>query len=170
MSKRLKMSLLAISIITALSLVGCGNKSKITEEEYKKAEASAIMGESVKARDVENAIRNFVTKVYAPKSDKDITDGIEGLKDIVTPDLLIEFKDIAGKYNKDVKMEVQDLKIHMTKGINTFDGLDKVAVEFKVVKNGDIEDATPFVIDFTFNQENRIMNYNIWMGIVRIIY
>ena len=151
----LKKLALGFILLTITSLCGCNN---VGYRDYKELEQETQLGLGLNYTELEDMLIEFAYKVYMPRSEEDIQNGIELLKDIATDKEIASLKSIAGTYNKDSTQKVTKVDVIYTNGKNNTDHMEHIYIEIGIENNG----LKTQMIEFVVNPNNKIFQHKIY--------
>lgn len=155
--KNISVVILIVTIILATS--GCSKQDVVTKKDYSDAKQNITLDCGVTVIELKSMMRDFITEVYAPKSEKSITDGIDTFKSYMTADEYNKLVSDAGEYKDDIKTSVSDIEIYYGTADNMSDHMNRLYATFNV-KNNSYEQCK--AIEFVFNQNNKIFKHYLW--------
>lgn len=154
-----KKSVYVIILMASISnMVGC---SYISRSEFNSMREQIAFDNEHTIDTIEDKVMKFVYKVYSPKSQKDIVEGLDLLKEISTESEYKSMVQQVGQYNPEIEMEISNVTVKYSSGEQNTDHMRHIYVEF-VVYNGTVEREV--LIEFIVNPNNKIINHYIWQN------
>ena len=159
-SMKMKRIIAVISMLVMLSIsVGCGADKKVTSKEYDNLKENVTLGCGLTVGEMEQIMIDFSHKVYAPRDQDDIKEGVDLLKEYLTSEEYTSLNSGVSEYKQGIKTELSDITVRICKGDYSNDGMDRVEVDFKIKY---AEYNKGMLLEFVINPNNKIFKHYIW--------